>query len=68
MEGMNGLEVLVQVRRLCSSAKSILMTAHGSRSVAQTAQQEGACYIEKPFVVEELVRDIQSMLDTPTAD
>ena len=68
MEGMNGLEVLEHARKLCPSAKPILMTAFGSSSVAQTAQLGGACYVEKPFVVEEFVKDIERMLDNPTTN
>lgn len=61
MEGKNGLDVLEQVRRLCPSATSVLMTAFGSEKIAQEAEKKGAYYIEKPIKIDEFKVNVDQM-------
>jgi DNA-binding NtrC family response regulator len=63
MAGMDGLEVLEEVRRYCPSAKSILMTAFGSNEVARQAKEHGALYITKPFQIEEFANNIRGLFN-----
>jgi len=58
MPGMNGLELLKQVKKEWPLTKSLIMTAYASTDTAVKAMQLGALdYITKPFTPDEL-RDI----------
>ena len=61
MSGINGLDVLKEVKRCCPPAKSILMTAFGSDAVEEQAKQYGAGYVNKPFQVSELVEYVRRL-------
>lgn len=63
MAGMNGLAVLERVKSLCPSAKSVLMTAFGSDRIARQAEQKGACYVAKPFQIEDFVMNVRRLFD-----
>lgn len=55
MDGMNGIELLHQVKESFPSVVPILMTAQGSIDTAVTAIRDGAYdYIQKPFSFEQL--------------
>ena len=64
MLGINGLDVLCEVRRRCPLTKSILMTAFGSDKIKEKAKQYGAGYVTKPFQVSELVEYVRHLLGT----
>ena len=64
MSGINGLELLQEVRKSCPLAKSILMTAFGSDSIEQTAKKYGAGYVTKPFQVSEFVEYVHRLSDS----
>lgn len=61
MSGINGLELLREVRKSCPLAKSILMTAFGSDAIEQTAKKHGAGYVTKPFQVSEFVEYVHRL-------
>lgn len=56
MPGMNGFELLAEIRRQFPGQSVILMTAYGQISQAVSAMQQGALdYLVKPFSGEQLV-------------
>ena len=64
MPGMDGLELLRQVKRLRPEIEVVVMTAHASVQTAITAIREGAGdYLEKPFDKDELLLVISRTLD-----
>lgn len=66
MPGMDGLELMAEVRKLHPRTRLILMTAYGSADVEATAYRLGACrYIEKPFQIPELLAEVQTALAKP---
>jgi two-component system response regulator AtoC len=64
MDGMDGLDLLRELRRRAPEARVILMTAFGSLDSAITAMREGAFdYLTKPFRLDEVSLAIQRALD-----
>ncbi|MBD3640379.1 MAG: sigma-54-dependent Fis family transcriptional regulator [Marinobacter sp.] len=64
MPGMDGLEMLQQVRALDDSIPVIILTGQGDISTAVTAMQQGAYdFIEKPFDHEELIELLRHALE-----
>ena len=56
MPGMDGLELLREVKRVRPEADVVMMTAHATVKTAVVAMQEGAIdYLEKPFDKDELL-------------
>jgi DNA-binding response OmpR family regulator len=65
MEGMSGLEVTVELKRIDPSMIVIIMTGYPSISTAITALKSGASeYIVKPFRLDELTRIIRKNLES----
>jgi len=63
MPGINGLELMEQVRTLSPRTRLILITAYGSPEVETTAYRLGACrYLTKPFPMETLLTTVQEAL------
>lgn len=57
MPGLDGLETLVQIKRVHVKTPVIIMTAHGTTETAIEAMKRGAYdYLLKPFDTEELKR------------
>ncbi len=57
MPGMDGMEVLAELRRKHPKVQVIILTAHGSEDGAKRASELGAfAYLRKPTNVDELVR------------
>jgi DNA-binding response OmpR family regulator len=55
MPDINGLDLLVRVKKENPKAKFIIMTAYGSSDVQKEANRRGAIiYIEKPFEINDL--------------
>jgi CheY-like chemotaxis protein len=55
MPDINGLDLLVQVKRDFPNTKVIIMTAYGSSDVQKEASKRGSLhYIEKPFEINEI--------------
>lgn len=64
MPGMDGLEILKQIKEKSDSAEVIMITGHGSIETAIKAMKEGAFdYIEKPINYDELEISITRALD-----
>lgn len=57
MPGIDGLEVLRQVKEKHPNVEVIVLTGHGSEDVAKRCMELGACaYLEKPVDLEKLTR------------
>lgn len=64
MPGRDGLDLLMEVRRKFPQTKLILMTAYGSREVAEAADKRGSFfYLEKPFDMSHLKQVIVQALN-----
>ncbi len=64
LPGMNGLQLLGQVRQFDPDLPVILITGHGDISMAVDAMQKGAYdFIEKPFSSERLVDTVKRALE-----
>lgn len=60
MPGIDGLEVLKQVKEKHPSVEVIVLTGHGSEEIAQRCLELGACaYLEKPVDIERLTHAMQ---------
>lgn len=63
MQGMQGTELLTEVKRLYPNVGVILMTAFGSVETAVEAMKHGASdYVTKPVKKDELVRVVERVL------
>jgi DNA-binding response OmpR family regulator len=55
LPGMNGLDVLMNIKEHKPSTKVIIMTAYGSTDIREKAKARGSLYyIEKPFEIEQM--------------
>jgi len=64
MPGLDGLEVLKQIKRIDPEALAIIITAYASVESALTAMKMGAYdYIQKPFKNDELLMTISRALE-----
>ena len=63
MEGIDGLEVMAEVKRMAPSTEVIVLTAHGALDSAVEALRQGAHdYLLKPCGVEEIVASVETGL------
>ena len=63
MPGMNGMELLVEVKQKYANLPVILITGYGGKFAAQEAVAAGADgYFQKPFKNVELVRTLRAIL------
>ncbi len=63
MPDINGLDLLVRVRRDFPKTKVIIMTAYGSSEVQKEASKRGSLhYIEKPFEINEIRKLILDLI------
>jgi DNA-binding NtrC family response regulator len=63
MPGMNGIELLQKIRKICKSLPVILMTAYGDKDLVVEAMHHGCSgFIDKPFDIDELL-DIVNKYD-----
>jgi signal transduction histidine kinase len=59
MPGMNGVELLKQIREAGLDAAVIMMTAHGSEDLAVECMTSGAVdYISKPFSLDDILQRV----------
>jgi len=64
MPGMDGLELLMQIKQIRSETQVIVMTAHATVETAITAMKEGAVdYLAKPFDKNELLLVVDRVLE-----
>ena len=67
MPGMDGFQLLSWLREQRPQSRVIMMTAFGSPSVRQEAMRSGVtAYLEKPFDLNALKRELRKALDRPT--
>ena len=62
LPGMNGLDLLAELRRRKVATPAILITTHPSAAVRQRAAATGAALIEKPLLGDALFREIRAAL------
>lgn len=63
MEGMHGLDVLRELRRMDPSARVVVATADIQRSTQEMAEGAGACgFVSKPFLREQVLKAVQQAL------
>ena len=63
MPGMNGLELVGEVRACCPDLPVILMTAFGSGEIAIEALKQGAAhYVPKTRLVDDLLQTVEGVL------
>jgi DNA-binding response OmpR family regulator len=63
MPDINGLDLLVQIKRDFPKTKVIIMTAYGSSDVQKEASKRGSLhYIEKPFEINEIRKLILNLI------
>jgi two-component system, sensor histidine kinase and response regulator len=63
MPGMNGVEVLKQIRESGLDVAVIMMTAHGSENLAVECMTSGAVdYISKPFFLDDTLHRVERAL------
>ena len=64
MDGVDGLEVLAQIKRERPETEVMMMTAHGSMETAIAAMRAGAYdYIAKPFDLDDLSLSVRRMAE-----
>lgn len=64
MPGMDGLELLRELRLTANAHEAIVMTGHESLDSAQKAMELGACgYLTKPVLYQELLSQVDRALD-----
>jgi len=69
MPGIDGLEVLRQVKEKHPNVEVIVLTGHGSEEVARRCLELGACaYLEKPVDIEKLTRAMQEAYEKARAN
>ena len=67
MPGIDGFQLMSWLRQQRPQSRVIMMTAFGSPSVRQEAIRNGVvAYLEKPFDLAALKRELRKALDTPT--
>ena len=63
MADINGLDLLVMIKKEFAETKVIIMTAYGSSDVQKEANQRGSLfYIEKPFEISEIRKIIIDLI------
>jgi two-component system, LuxR family, response regulator FixJ len=62
LTGMNGLDLLAELRRRRVVAPAILITTHPSSAVRARAAASGTALIEKPLLGDALFREIRAAL------
>lgn len=64
MPGMDGLQVLQEIKRRSAETEVMIITAYGTIDLAVTAMQEGAAdFITKPFGHDEFRLKVKKLLD-----
>ena len=62
LPGMNGLDLLEELRRRNVKAPAILITTHPSAAVRERAAADGMALIEKPLLGDALFREIRAAI------
>jgi two-component system response regulator FixJ len=62
LPGMNGLDLLAELRRRHGAAPPLLITTHPSAAVRERAAATGAALVEKPLLGDALFQEIHAVL------
>jgi hypothetical protein len=68
LPGMDGLDILEWTRENHPQTHSILITAYGSPQVEARARQLANAYLPKPFRLNDLIKLVRHVLETPQAE
>lgn len=69
MPGMNGLDVLREIKKSHGQTKVIMVTGHGNEKLANEMLKSGAAdYIQKPFAMDQLLSSVKRVLSVRTED
>jgi len=64
MPGMDGFSLLARVSEYYPDIPVIIITAYGGDQMREMVHQNGAAgYLEKPFMIDDLVREMRSVLE-----
>ena len=64
MPGINGIDLLLELKKLRPNAKAIVVTAYGSEMIKRKSEDAGALYyVEKPFRLSHLCTMVRKMLE-----
>lgn len=67
MPGMNGLDVLKEIKKSHPQTDVIIVTGHGSEKISLEMMKSGAAdYIQKPFSMDQLLNSISRVLSVRT--
>ena len=62
MPGMDGLELIERVRQLSPNTQAMLITAFGSDTVQDRAQELSVTYLPKPFRLREFIQLVRRLV------
>ncbi len=65
LPGIDGLALLERTRRFSPATRSILITAYGSPDVERRAQALVDAYITKPFLLQDVLAEVERILQRP---
>jgi len=69
MPGLNGLDVLAQIKKDNPRIKVIILTGHSSKDTAIEALKSRADdYIEKPIFIDRIKEAVEKFIDAPVSD
>jgi len=64
MPGMDGFSLLARISEYYPDIPVIIITAYGSNQIREMVHQNGAAgYLEKPFMIDDLVREMRRVLE-----
>lgn len=63
LPGMNGLDLIEEMREISPSMYTILITAFGSFHVTERAEELANAYISKPFRLQDIIQIVSSLLN-----
>ena len=67
--GMDGLEILTNIRKLFPAQRVIMMTAYGELDLVKEASMLGAIgHFTKPFDIDDLRKSVAQALDVPPTE
>lgn len=65
LPGIDGLELLERTHHFSPATRSMLITAYGSPEVEQRAQALADAYITKPFLLQDVLSEVERILQQP---
>jgi len=69
MPGMNGLDVLREIKKNHGQTDVIIVTGHGNEKLSIEMLKSGAAdYIQKPFTMDKLLSSVKRVLSVRTED